>query len=531
MLGSEAAPYVDALGQCMEDDDVEVRVSAAQALGQVGEGASQQTWSLVRCIDDPDPRVRRNVAWALGRIGHASDIHSMALVRRMKDPVLAVKHTAEQALVSMKEAGSERARRALERRRELAQNHSRTQLLSDLTDKDPDVRLDAAWTVAMACPSLTDATGCQYVPVLCERLQDEDVRVRRCMARVVSMLGKADAKQTQMIAAALSRCLHDSDAEVRKTSSLALAYLGAAASPYADQLVSMLDDRDLEVSRNACFSVALASTLKQSNQDLVAKDDMDDDQADSESEDDTGSEKDEEWSPLAPPRLALRTHSGGQSWNRKKSMRHRGTKQPARRDLRFLQGAGLGVTIAATSEDDKAKFAFYREKKDSQTMDPFTTGRDPTLALKKKKFCLSQVKPAAPVLRPSQSTPVLPPVGPEARGEDLAGCDSAQGRLRHASSQPSLSASPPCSSEGASGFIENRMRCTLGSLGTAGPRRSNHSFSGGIGQRDVRARGSGSKWQPFDFCETPEGTSGSVALPAVTKQSLGTRTSSFRSMR
>jgi len=73
-LGTAVAPHVDALAQHLEDDDdVDVRRAAIEALGHMGAAAKKYTPQLAACLDDDDDEIRRAAAEALANLGSASE--------------------------------------------------------------------------------------------------------------------------------------------------------------------------------------------------------------------------------------------------------------------------------------------------------------------------------------------------------------------------------------------------------------------------------------------------------------------------
>ena len=67
-VGQPAAPAVAALRRCLQDPDLEVRSSAALALGSsLREDAELVVPALTRCIEDRESKVRNSAAVALSQ--------------------------------------------------------------------------------------------------------------------------------------------------------------------------------------------------------------------------------------------------------------------------------------------------------------------------------------------------------------------------------------------------------------------------------------------------------------------------------
>src|SRR6266850_4290354 len=115
-------PLSDALSG---DDSPAVRMTAAWALGEIGEKTS--ITALTRALGDRAPEVQRTAAWALGEIGDKGAVRPLGAA--LGDPVLEVRLTAVWALGEIEDA-------------------SAVPLLVTATkDRDPRVRQQAAWAL------------------------------------------------------------------------------------------------------------------------------------------------------------------------------------------------------------------------------------------------------------------------------------------------------------------------------------------------------------------------------------------------
>jgi HEAT repeat protein len=92
---------VPALLRALDSEDVFVRITAAEALGKIGNPVAIRR--LLDTYDDPRPDVRRRVVMALQRIGVEPRANAAAqvvpgLARALRDPEPLVRYTAESAL-------------------------------------------------------------------------------------------------------------------------------------------------------------------------------------------------------------------------------------------------------------------------------------------------------------------------------------------------------------------------------------------------------------------------------------------------
>ncbi len=87
---------VGVLRDLVQDESPEIRRTAAEALGKIGDPAS--ITSILLLQDDPAPIVRAAEVQALGRVGSASNEVVAALARSLEDPVDAVRQAAAIAI-------------------------------------------------------------------------------------------------------------------------------------------------------------------------------------------------------------------------------------------------------------------------------------------------------------------------------------------------------------------------------------------------------------------------------------------------
>lgn len=172
----------------LQNEDPNIRLEAADALGGLGAKAEAATPSLIAASGDPDVRVRVVVTYALGRIGAHLDKTVPALALLLKDPHEDVRYSAAKSLGRI---GSE------------AQN-------------------------------VTAALG--------EALSDTDENVRHASAEALVRVDPTGANPSVLVAA-----LKDPNWYVRENATLALTTLGASAVP---TLIQKLKEQDWQISGN-----------------------------------------------------------------------------------------------------------------------------------------------------------------------------------------------------------------------------------------------------------------------------------------
>ncbi len=90
---------VDSLIEELKDEDKDVRVSAADALGGIGPGAKAAVPHLIEALKDENWNVRTTVAYALGRIGPDIKAAVPHLIEALKDEDRLVRVGVAEALV------------------------------------------------------------------------------------------------------------------------------------------------------------------------------------------------------------------------------------------------------------------------------------------------------------------------------------------------------------------------------------------------------------------------------------------------
>ena len=80
----------------MQNEDAQVRVSAAEVLGQIGSGAVDAMPALIQVLRDQNPEVRQ---YAVGALGHIAAVDAVpALMQALKDQNPKVRNNAAWAL-------------------------------------------------------------------------------------------------------------------------------------------------------------------------------------------------------------------------------------------------------------------------------------------------------------------------------------------------------------------------------------------------------------------------------------------------
>lgn len=164
----------------LKSPEAEDRLTAAQALGEIGPEAKEAVSTLIEALRDQEKSVRQNVVRALGEIGLEAKMAVPALIAALKDQDSFVRLSAAEALGKI---GPD-AKAAV------------PALIVALKDQDPPVRL----TAAQALKNIgLDAK--KAIPTLTEALNDHEISVRRAAAGAIEKLATVlrDDKATDMI--------------------------------------------------------------------------------------------------------------------------------------------------------------------------------------------------------------------------------------------------------------------------------------------------------------------------------------------
>lgn len=209
---------VSYLASLLADTDPEVRRTAVEGLGKLGQSGAAET--LVKALNDPDPAVRRTSAWALGQLGEdAADLALSPLVDRLSDPAEQVRLSAARAIgeIGGTEVVVERLAQALKASDATTRRAAVHALLSldalpaypalvgALRDDDAEVRQGAV-------AALGELADSRAIPLLRERLlRDPAIGVRAEAAFRLGKIGdRAVVADLEKVAAG------DADAGVRR---------------------------------------------------------------------------------------------------------------------------------------------------------------------------------------------------------------------------------------------------------------------------------------------------------------------------
>ncbi|NEQ13393.1 MAG: NACHT domain-containing protein [Moorea sp. SIO3E2] len=255
----------------LKDDDSDVRVRAADALGELGNSSETVINALFARFQDENSDVRWRAAIALGKLGNSSETVVNALLAKLQDPDAGVRdraavalgnsdnssETLVSALLAQLQDDDSRARSGAAYGLGKLGNSSETvvnALLALLQDDDYRVRSGAADALSKLGNSSET-----IVNALLAKLQDDDYRVRRWTALALGKLGNSSETVVKVVLAQLQ----DDDSRLRRWSAIALGKLGNSSEAVVNALLALLQDNDSFVRRSA--AEALGRLGKTSN--------------------------------------------------------------------------------------------------------------------------------------------------------------------------------------------------------------------------------------------------------------------------
>ncbi|NEP26433.1 HEAT repeat domain-containing protein [Moorena sp. SIO3I6] len=255
----------------LKDDDSDVRVRAADALGELGNSSETVVSALFARFQDENSDVRWRAAIALGRLGNSSETVVNALLAKLQDPDPGVRdraavalgnsgnssETVVNALLAQLQDDDSRARSGAAYGLGKLGNSSETvvnALLAQLQDDDSRVRSGAADALSKLGNSSET-----IVNALLAKLQDPDAGVRRWTALALGKLGNSSTTVVKVVLAQLQ----DDDSRLRRWSAIALGKLGKSSEAVVNALLALLQDNDSFVRRSA--AKALGQLGKPSN--------------------------------------------------------------------------------------------------------------------------------------------------------------------------------------------------------------------------------------------------------------------------
>ncbi|MEH1970430.1 HEAT repeat domain-containing protein [Nostoc sp.] len=232
-LGEVAKPYVKDILDILKDKtvDLNVRRSAAQALGNLGEVAKPYVKDIADILKNKsvDSIVRYDAAVALGKFGEAAKSYVKDIADILKDKSVDdfVRSGAAEALGNLGEAAKP--------------------YVKDIADilKDKSVDSIVRSSAAEALGNLGKAAK-PYVKDIADILKDKSVDsiVRSSAAKALGNLGEAAKPYVKDIADILKD--KSGDDFVRSSAAEALGNLGEAAKPYVKDILDFLKDKSVD---------------------------------------------------------------------------------------------------------------------------------------------------------------------------------------------------------------------------------------------------------------------------------------------
>ncbi|WP_017297909.1 HEAT repeat domain-containing protein [Nodosilinea nodulosa] len=269
-IGSEAA--IPSLLKAIENSDSDVRWSVAEALGKIGSEAAIP--SLLKALEDQDPNVRVSAAEALGKIG--SEVAILGLLKALGEQNLYHQGVVAEALVkidskvvipdllkALENQDSNVRGSAAEALGQIGSEAAIPGLLKALEDREFYVRGSAAEALGKigsekAIPSLIKALKAQNfyaaealgkigsekaIPSLIKTLENQYFDVRRRSAETLGKIGSEKAIP------GLLKALEDREFDVRRSAAAALGKIGSEAA--IPSLLKALKNSDSDVRRRS----------------------------------------------------------------------------------------------------------------------------------------------------------------------------------------------------------------------------------------------------------------------------------------
>ncbi|HKX12857.1 MAG TPA: HEAT repeat domain-containing protein, partial [bacterium] len=255
---------VNRLLPLLEDDDVNVRRSAANTLGQLGVKNEAVKQALIAGLEDFGSMIRWDVAEALGRLGMKDEAVKQALLAHIGDDSdVRIRYSSVEALgrLGMKDEAVQQALFAALEHSDLWFRRSAADALGQLGFQDEAVK--QTLLAGLADPFIGDRESAAEAlgrlgmkdeavrQALLGVLEDPDLLVRLSAAEALGRLGMEDEAVKQ----ALLGGLEDSNWEVRYIAATSLGRLEMKDEGVQQALLACLEDSDSSVCVNAAAAL------------------------------------------------------------------------------------------------------------------------------------------------------------------------------------------------------------------------------------------------------------------------------------
>jgi HEAT repeat protein len=245
-LGDAAKPYVKNIVDIFKDKNIDssVRSSAATALWNLGDAAKPYVKDIADILKDKNanPSVRSSAADALGNLGELAKpyVKDIADILKDKNANPSVRSSAADALGNLGE---------------LAKPY-----VKDIADilKDKNADSDVRSSAARALGSFGDAAK-PYAKDIFDIIKDKDIdpSVRSDAATALGNLGETAKPYIRDIVDILKD--KNADLSVRGSAATALGSLGELAKPYVKDIVDILKDKNADSSVRSDAATALGN--------------------------------------------------------------------------------------------------------------------------------------------------------------------------------------------------------------------------------------------------------------------------------
>jgi len=234
---------VSVLIQMLQDQELNVRVNAATALGQSKEATAVPALTQALHLQDQDETVRASVAEALKKIGSPEALRALketipALIQALQDRDPEVRSNAAYTLGGKGEGAVDAV----------------PALIQLLKDQNGDVRSNSAGALGQIGTPEAIKAAKGAIPALVQALQNKDIRVTA--AGALGQIGTPEAiKAAEGAVPDLIQALQDQDDSARRTAAVALGKVGESAKDAVPALIQALQDEDSGVRGNAAWAL------------------------------------------------------------------------------------------------------------------------------------------------------------------------------------------------------------------------------------------------------------------------------------